>query len=201
MTLWYNKHMNIFYLSQDSKVCAEMHLDKHVVKMILEYAQLLSTAHRVVDGVLSVGLSKTGRKQTRYVLSDKRNDILYTATHINHPSAKWARHNANTYFWLYSLLYHLCKEYTHRYGRTHLVETKLLAELARIPDGLDVAEFTAPWRAMPDEYKVGDDAIMSYRNYYVGAKARMAKWTKRETPDWFTRMLHNNNTGVTHAHL
>ena len=69
--------MNIFYVHSDPKTCAQQHVDKHVVKMILEYAQLLSTAHRVLDGNQSVGLSKTGRKQTRYVLSDDRDSVLY----------------------------------------------------------------------------------------------------------------------------
>jgi hypothetical protein len=70
--------MNIFYLDHDPKVCAEMHVDKHCVKMILEYAQLLSTAHRVLDGTLSVGLSASGRKKTSYVLMDQR-CLLYTS--------------------------------------------------------------------------------------------------------------------------
>ena len=64
------------------------------VKMILEYAQLLSTAHRVLDGTITIGLSKTGRKVKRYVLPDDRDSILYSATHINHPSAIWARSHA-----------------------------------------------------------------------------------------------------------
>ncbi len=55
--------MNIFYLDHDVYKCAEMHNDKHTVKMILEYAQLLSTAHRFLDGTLIDGYSKTGRKQ------------------------------------------------------------------------------------------------------------------------------------------
>ena len=66
--------MNIFYLHKDPKTCAEMHCDKHVVKMVLEYAQLLSTAHRVLDGD---------------EWADKAQ--LYKATHKNHPSAIWAR--------------------------------------------------------------------------------------------------------------
>ena len=72
--------MNIFYLDHDVRKCAEMHNDKHTVKMILEYAQLLSTAHRVLDGTVVIGNSKTGRKQVRYVLSDNRESILYSAT-------------------------------------------------------------------------------------------------------------------------
>ena len=75
--------MNIFYLHNDPRTCAEMHLDKHVVKMILEYAQLLSTAHRVLDGTQSIRQSKTGRKQTWYFINDYRDDLLYNATHIN----------------------------------------------------------------------------------------------------------------------
>ena len=42
--------MNIFYLDRDPKIAAQMMCDKHVVKMILESAQILSTAHRVLDG-------------------------------------------------------------------------------------------------------------------------------------------------------
>ena len=44
--------MNIFYLDNDPIKSAELHCDKHVVKMIIEYAQLMSTAHRVLDGEL-----------------------------------------------------------------------------------------------------------------------------------------------------
>jgi hypothetical protein len=93
--------MNIFYLDNDIKKCVEMHNDKHCVKMILEYAQLLSTAHRFLDGTQSVGLSETGRKQTRYVLPDGRESVLYSATHINHPSAVWVSQSDAYYAWLY----------------------------------------------------------------------------------------------------
>ena len=184
--------MNIFYLDKNEESCAQYHNDKHVVKMILEYAQLLSTAHRITDGVLSVGLSKTGRKQTRYVLSDERNDVLYTATHVNHPSAKWARHSAGNYHWLYSLLNNLCKEYTHRYGKHHVVETKVLPTLALVPNGLAAGEFTPPWRAMPDDVKIGDDSLASYRNYYITKKRAMSRWTNRPMPVWFAEGIYNN---------
>ena len=81
--------MNIFYLHNDPKICAEQHCDKHVVKMILEYAQLLSTAHRVLDGTMYYEPSRrTGRMVKRYYLKDQRKD-LYQATHMNHPSAVW----------------------------------------------------------------------------------------------------------------
>ena len=50
--------MNIFYLHENPKICAEMHLDKHSSKMLVEYAQLLSTAHRVLDGKEVTRLNK-----------------------------------------------------------------------------------------------------------------------------------------------
>ena len=75
--------MNIFYLDHDVRKCAEMHNDKHVVKMILEYAQLLSTAHRVLDGVLIDGVSNSGRKRKQYILNSELDKVFYSATHIN----------------------------------------------------------------------------------------------------------------------
>ena len=58
--------MNLFYLHDNPKDCANMHVDKHCVKMILEYAQLLSTAHRVLDGNQVVGKTATGRNVKRW---------------------------------------------------------------------------------------------------------------------------------------
>ena len=179
--------MNIFYVHSDPKTCAQQHVDKHVVKMILEYAQLLSTAHRVLDGNQSVGLSKTGRKQTRYVLSDDRDSVLYSATHLNHPSAKWARHSACNYRWLFKLWIELMREYTYRYGKIHS-SARLLPYLKELPKNIQDLGFSAPWRAMPEDYKADrsepDYTVKSYRAYYNGAKTNMFKWKNRPTPDW-----------------
>ena len=111
--------MNIFYLHPDPKTCAEYHVDKHCVKMILETCQLLSTAHRVLDGVETMAKSKTGRNVKRWVLPDNRETIVYSATHMNHPSAVWCRQNRDNYYWLWCLLKSLCDEYTYRYGKIH----------------------------------------------------------------------------------
>jgi hypothetical protein len=176
--------MNIFYLDNDPKICAEMHVDKHCVKMILEYAQLLSTAHRYLDGILSTGLSKSGRKQQRYVLSDDREHILYSATHINHPSAIWVRQSEQNYRWLFTLFCELLDEYTHRYGKLHACE-RLVTTLGRPPKNIDMDKpFTEPTPAMPDHYKVAGDSIQSYKNYYLGDKTRMFSWKNRSTPSW-----------------
>jgi hypothetical protein len=176
--------MNIFYLDNDPKVCAEMHVDKHCVKMILEYAQLLSTAHRILDGTEFTGVSKTGRKQTRFVLSDSRESVLYSATHVNHPSAVWVRKSYENYEWLYQLFVSLLNEYTYRYGKVHATQ-RLVDDLytppTHIPKGIG---FTEPTPAMPDTYKVSGDSISSYKNYYLGDKQRMFSWKNRPTPNW-----------------
>ena len=179
--------MNIFYLHRDVDTCAEMHNDKHVVKMILEYAQLLSTAHRVLDGVITEGVSPTGRKRKSYVLSDARENILYSATHINHPSAIWVRKTHQNYMWLAELLEMLCGEYTHRYEKTHKVERDGLMQLLKneFPRNIPLGPFTQPTPAMPDEVKIAGDSIKSYRNYYINNKAHLASWKKRSTPGWY----------------
>ena len=195
--------MNIFYLDNDVAKCAEMHNDKHVVKMILEYAQLLSTAHRVLDGVLTVGVSKLGRKQQRYVLSDEREQVLYSATHINHPSAVWCRQSDSNYIWLAKLLMACCKEYSYRYGKVHKVERDGLMQTLKnnFPKNISDKPFTEPTPAMPDECKVPGNSLQSYHNYYFMNKGHLWSWkgkiNSRERPRWMSDMamqkLHDTN--------
>ena len=180
--------MNIFYINNDVSLCAQQHVDKHVVKMILEYAQLLSTAHRVIDGTPSVVLSDKGRRKTVYALPDDRDSVLYSATHLNHPSAQWARHSLANYNFLFKLWIELMREYHYRYGKIH-ASMRLAKHLRFPPTNISTTEgFSAPWRAMPDEYKVDrsdpDYTVKSYRAYYLGAKTAMFKWKNRPTPDW-----------------
>lgn len=180
--------MNVFYLHADPGACARQHADRHVVKMILEYAQLLSTAHRVLDGVETVRVSAVGRKGKVLALSDARDGILYKATHINHPSARWVRHSICNYQWLFSLWTALLSEYTYRYGKVH-ASARLIDALRTPPAQISTTEpFSAPWRVMPEEYKeprsTTDYTVKSYRNYYNGAKTALFSWTNREPPRW-----------------
>jgi len=184
--------MNIFFLDICTKSCAEQHVDKHVVKMILEYAQLLSTAHRLLDGSEYLDKTANGRNIKRWKLEDyKLDSILFKASHINHPSAKWVRESRSNYRWLASLLENLCAEYTHRYGKVHSVQRSGLASLLRnnfprnFPDS-DIITRTDPPPAMPDECKVPGNSIQSYHNYYIMKKNHFAKWTKRDVPEWYT---------------
>lgn len=176
--------MNIFYLDSNVTKCAEYHNDKHVVKMILEYAQLLSTAHRVLDGKEYIDAS-SGRKIKRWRLEDTSLEAhLYKATHINHPSAVWVRQSNNNYNWLVCLFQSLLSEYTHRYGKIHSCD-RLVYWLRKPPVNIPVGYKTQPTPAMPDEYKV-PDSVQSYRNYYLGAKNNMAKWKNRPIPEWWS---------------
>jgi hypothetical protein len=179
--------MNIFYLDHDVYKCAEMHNNKHTVKMILEYAQLLSTAHRFLDGTLIDGYSKTGRKQKRYVLSSDLDSVFYASTHINHPSAIWVRQSPENYLWLANMLLALCEEYTYRYGKTHKVERVGLcyALLKNIPKNIGNKGWSEPTPAMPDKYKVINDSIQSYINYYLGDKQHLGNWKNRNIPSWY----------------
>lgn len=184
--------MNIFYLDENPVTAAEWMVDRHVVKMILESAQLLSTAHRVLDGTeipLEVkieqedGTIKT-RKKKWWLLHDSREQIIYSATHINHPSAIWCRSSIENYNWLVDHFFALMQEYTHRYEKTHKCYGELSATLASPPKNLEEFEMTLMPSAMADEYKISNDPIANYRNYYKAGKTHLHKWTNREPPSW-----------------
>jgi hypothetical protein len=180
--------MNIFYLNKNPKLCAEQHVDKHVVKMILEYAQLLSTAHRTLDGEEYLAKTENGRNIKRWKLDNPElENILFKASHVNHPSGIWCRKNSTTYMWLAELLEWTCAEYTHRYGKTHSVERTGLMQILKnnFPNNMLDGEFSEPTPAMPDECKVAGNSLQSYHNYYIMKKNHFAKWTKRDIPEWY----------------
>ena len=187
--------MNIFYLDHNVAKCAEYHVDKHCIKMILEYCQLLSTAHRIIDGTETIAKSKTGRNVKRWILPDERENIIYSATHINHPSAVWVRQSAMNYHWLYTLLVALCKEYTYRYGKIHKCESSgLVNHLQITPKNINSnLNFTEPTPAMPDDCKVSGNSLQSYHNYYVMNKSHLWSWkgkiNSRTQPQWFIEMV------------
>lgn len=195
--------MNIFFLDKDPRQAAEWMVDRHVVKMILETAQLLSTAHRVIDGMQVEVTYKTpdrvidlpfeGRQEIRpgvvkkkklWVLEDHRNDIFYNATHINHPSALWVRESVENYNWLVDHLFALGDEYRFRYGKTHATIKKLGYDIQSPPFGLKEWDWTTPKCAMPEEYIVPGDYVQSYRNYYKYGKSNLHKWSIRSIPEW-----------------
>ena len=176
--------MNIFYLAEDPKVCAQDHCDKHVVKMILEYAQLLSTAHRVLDGKETKVLSNSGKRYvSNWVLDDSSDVVLYKVAHVSHPSNIWTRASGHHYIWLWRLWHNLCLEYTERYNKTHISWKKLRTYLSIPPQNIQDNGFTPPPQCMPDECKK-NDTVQAYRDFYMAHKREFATW-KTQVPTWF----------------
>ncbi len=163
--------MNIFYLDRNPILAADAQCDRHVVKMILETAQLLSTAHHELDG----------------------ESPAYKPTHKNHPSAVWVRENHSNYQWLWILLGYLLNEYYERYGKTHkTLSSGVYNNLRQPPILIQRGELTPPPQCMPDEYKCNPntashaDTVFAYRTYYQADKAYFAKWKSSPIPSWFT---------------
>ena len=94
--------MNIFILSEDPVRAAQQQCDKHVPKMIVESAQMLSTAHRMLDGIQSRRPSKSGKTLSKYwELPDAREAVLYKAVHMGHPCTVWTMESRANYVWHY----------------------------------------------------------------------------------------------------
>jgi hypothetical protein len=176
--------MNLFFLSRNPREAARAHCNRHVVKMVLETAQLLSTAHRVADGRLACGTSKSGRKASVRVLSDAgREGLLYRATHANHPVAAWIRKSSRHYAWAYRLFQELLCEYQFRYGKVHAC-SKLLAALAAPPTAVRDAGFDEPPKCMPEKFHAAGDAVACYREYYREDKHHLLQYKARDRPAW-----------------
>jgi len=172
--------MNIFVLDNDAATSARMMCDKHVVKMIIESCQLLSTAHHVLDG--EERIIDTGKRKFKSSICTKKN--ICKATMINHPCTIWVRETRSNYIWLWRHAYALCKEYTRRYGKTHKMESMLLDELYDPPVNIAKGKITKFAQAMPDQYK-HENAVVAYRSYYLNEKARFAAWNYSEEPEWW----------------
>ena len=161
--------MNIFVVNADPRIAA-MHLhNRHITKMVLESAQLLSTVQR---------------------LNGNEDPGLYRKTHIKHPCTIWLGISKDNYYWLVQHFEALFKEFTNRYNKTHK-SSKLFDLLKYPPEQLPNIGLTPFVTAMPDKYKVLDP-IQSYRNYYIGEKIQGNYWTKRtelELDSWLTNHL------------
>lgn len=157
--------MNIFVLDYDPVVAAQLHCDKHVVKMPLETAQMLCTVYHLYG-----------------------EEAPYLPCHQNHPCTQWASRSVENYRWLWRLGVALCNEYQYRYDKIHAC-AEVLALVRCAPLGLTARGFTPFAQAMPDEYK-RREATLAYRAYYRGEKARIATWRKRSFPEF---MLENTN--------
>lgn len=182
--------MNRFKIESTPEACARSLCDSHVVKMVLEEGQMLSTVHRVVDGKEITGKTKTGRNQKQWVLPDKREKFLYKACHVNHPCTVWARETTANYKWAARFFEAVAKEYNWRYdNRTHKTYYKLNWLIKSPPNNIDpsleLTPFPLAMGAAP--YCIDEEnPIQSYRDYYWSKRDNFSMvWTKREKPSWF----------------
>lgn len=164
--------MNIFALDADPKLSAQYHVDSHVNKMLIEYAQLMSTAHVVTKSPIS--------------------HQVYAPTHVNHPSGIWTRMSVENYEWLYSMWSSLHDEFCHRRGKAHATFLKLCGLLKNVPVLPEDTGLTPVLLAMPDSLKdptpvTFQDAVDRYRLYYSLHKQHLHKWSKRKEPSWLIK--------------
>ena len=153
--------MNIFVLDRDIRTCARYHADQHVVKMILESAQMLCTV-----------INQSGGKAP------------YRSTHTKHPCTEWAARSRSNWLWLRRLALTLNDEYHYRFRSASDHESARVCRDLSVPDIADhgLTEFA---QAMPERYRVQDDPVEAYRRFYIGEKSRFAKWTRRRPPKWY----------------
>jgi hypothetical protein len=155
--------MNIFYLDENPKIAAEYHCNKHVVKMIIETGQMLSTAHHISE-------------PSSPILNE-----IYKPAYRNHPMSVWVRTNTSNYEYAYNLFRWLLHEYNTRYHKEHSA-SRLLYNLSKPPKTVPQAPLSSVPQCMPDQYKVANNSIAAYRAYYKAEKSRFAKYTIRPTP-------------------
>ncbi len=208
--------MNIFFLDNEPARAAQYHCDKHVVKMIVETAQILSTVVRIKRGYTGVFAWDTKNeefgiipsrgekwKSYPYCLHGETGGFpkIYLVTHPNHPSVAWAKKSLNNFMWLLKLGYFLCDEYTRRYGKVHKslaiirqCEPNRQVNKMGMADPLTPKDFpydflTKPPLVMPEECQVYNDPVACYRIYYASYKKHLCTWKSTEPPDWFLTFM------------
>lgn len=168
--------MNIFVLDTNPAIAARFHNDRHVTKMILECAQLMSTAHVYLDGQAT---------------AEARVPIVLRPGFVNHPCTRWVRKCSANYVWAHELMGHLLVEFNMRYGHHHSYRTNGTWDALRIrPLNLPVGWLTPFAQAMPLLYK-RSNAVQAYRLYYFNEKQALAQWrAPAEVPAWWHEMAH-----------
>lgn len=160
--------MNIFILDIDIDKCAMAHGNKHVVKMITEYNQVLSTVCH------EFGISTEG---------------MYKKTHVNHPSCVWGRESKANFEYLLDLNIALLNEYTYRYGKVH-AGSRLIPLFIDVLDKLPIGKgnMTPFVAVLPNKVVKNCDhtkVVELYRHLYMTEKRNLAEWKNRKIPEWF----------------
>lgn len=180
--------MNIFYTNEDPRLCSLDHCYIHMRKMIVEYCQLLSTAHRLLDGKWSVIISEKGRKQQIWTLDDPiKEQWIYKASHVNHPSAKWIRASKAHYLWLVKVVDELLNIYHNDSGKTHKLVREKTIDLLRIPPQNinDTGWLCEPYIAInKDQY---GKIYYDYQNGFINLKQAYQQYLDTKYGEWLVR--------------
>jgi len=182
--------MNIFVLDADPRLAAKYHCDKHVVKMVLESAQMLCTAHWVLR-LQTLGKSiddfKRVRDAKQYALENLPAVFIppYSMSHVRHPCTTWTSSTRGNYNWHVSFMRELLDEYESRYKRQHKCEAVYKWLRLGPPPNIPDLDITPHPQCMPNDCKVPDDTVKAYRNYYIKHKAAIAKWRHGDAPWWW----------------
>ena len=195
--------MNIFVLHWKQRKAARWHVDKHVVKMLLETCQLLYTAHwflafpQLRECKSAVALSRAQKQleipeQIRSApLCDTTKEPGYRPCHVWHPCAKWTRVCSGNYLWLAKLGIELAQEFRFRFKKEHSCEKHIYWLYENLPPQIKIFPRRGFATAMGDEYKVSNDPIVNYRNYYKTSKTErgLIKYTGRQVPHWLKQTV------------
>lgn len=182
--------MNVFVLDKNPRKAAEYHCNKHVVKMILETCQMMTTACWI-DLLYKHGKKTSDFKKQKdmqgWLFENVTEDLRppWRMTHINHPCSVWTRESMDNYWWLGELGINLLLEYHTRYKKIHRA-TKIFDWLFLHPPDLPNVGLTPHPICMPEIYKKEDNVVASYRSFYIGDKSRFAKWEPQaQIPKWY----------------
>lgn len=158
--------MNIFLLDHNIQKCARYHCDQHVIKMLLEYTQILCT-----------------------VLNLNGKTAPYKPTHQKHPCVLWAGSSLDNWIWLKELTHALNQEYKYRRDTVRNHASFEVTKKLKLPFGLPKLGLLEHPQVMPEQYRVPGDPVLAYRNFYILDKSRFAKWSKRKKPFWYAARL------------
>jgi hypothetical protein len=178
--------MNIFFVYLSAKRAARSLCDKHVIKLSLETAQLLSTAMHIMSNIEESGSKPNQALEGSDSEFNENIKFIYKMTHKNHPCAIWVRHSQENFKWTIEHGLELCYEYTRRFNKIH----KSQAVIEYIQKHFDInlikiKQFTMPAICMPEQYKISQDPTICYREYYLKNKSKFAKWKNTNPPDWW----------------
>ena len=163
--------VNFFYLDKDVEKTAKYYCDKHVVKIPIEIAQILSKIHHI----LKTKIDYQKIYQNSKVVSETLGPYV------------WSLSSLENYIWTCNLGLELIKEYKHRFNKTyHKTEEVLQYLLDNLPpiEKRGITPFIMTNKYDMFQY-ISKDPVKNARYNYAEMKCVDDKWTKRKKPNWF----------------